>query len=224
MALTKAQIIDLYRVRAAWYDFSANLYYLIGFREARYRKEAVAALGLKTGDTVVEIGCGTGLNFGYLRAAVGGAGKVIGVDLTDAMLAQAGQRIAREEWSNVMLVQRDAVAYEFPAEVQGVLSTFALTLVPEYERVVENAADALAMGGRLVILDFRQPENWPLWLVRLGVFVTRPFGVSLDLTDRKPWLVMQKHFSRVTTTLHFGGSVYIAAGEGREPGNKRGRR
>ncbi|MHB1084865.1 MAG: class I SAM-dependent methyltransferase [Thiobacillus sp.] len=86
MSFTKTQLIDLYRIRAEWYDFSANLYYLIGFREAWYRKQAVSALGLKPGDAVVEIGCGTGLNFGYLRAALGEAGKVVGLDLTDAML------------------------------------------------------------------------------------------------------------------------------------------
>ena len=45
------------------YDISANLYYLIGFREHKYRKMAVDALNLKKGDTVVELGCGTGLNF-----------------------------------------------------------------------------------------------------------------------------------------------------------------
>lgn len=219
MALTKAQLIDLYRVRAAWYDFSANLYYLIGFREAWYRKQAVFALGLKPGDTVVEIGCGTGLNFDYLRTAVGEAGKVVGVDLTDAMLAQAEQRIARERWANVLLVQRDAATYEFPPEVRGVLSSFALTLVPEYEEVIKRAADALATNGRLVVLDFRQPEKWPLWLVCVGMFITQPFGVSMDLTARKPWEVMKKHFSRVTTKSLFGGFVYIAVGEGREPEN-----
>ena len=219
MALTKAQLIDLYRIRAAWYDFSANLYYLIGFREAWYRKQAVSALGLKPGDTVVEIGCGTGLNFSYLRTAVGEAGKVIGVDLTDAMLAQAEQCIARERWANVVLVQCDAAVYEFPPEVRGVLSTFALTLVPEYEEVIKRAADALATGGRLVVLDFRQPEAWHLWLVRVGVFITKPFGVSMDLTVRKPWEVMKKHFPRVTTKSLFGGFVYIAVGEGRAPEN-----
>lgn len=215
MALTKNQLIDLYRLRAGWYDFSANLYYLIGFREARYRKQAVAALGLKPGDTVVEIGCGTGLNFKNLREAVGEEGRIVGVDLTDAMLDQAEQRIARQGWSNVMLVQCDAATYEFPPEVQGVLSTFALTLVPEYERVIARATDALATGGRLVVLDFRQPENWPLWLVRLGVLITQPFGVSLDLAARKPWEAMQQHFPHVTTQYLFGGFVYIAAGEGR---------
>ena len=56
MALTKDQLKHLYRKRAANYDFSANLYYLIGFREESYRKSAVSALGLERGDTVVEIG------------------------------------------------------------------------------------------------------------------------------------------------------------------------
>jgi len=63
MALNKYQIIQLYRKRAANYDWSANLYYLIGFREFKYRKMAIQQLQLQVGDTVVEIGCGTGLNF-----------------------------------------------------------------------------------------------------------------------------------------------------------------
>jgi ubiquinone/menaquinone biosynthesis C-methylase UbiE len=213
MALTKIQLRDLYRTRAARYDFSANLYYLIGFREARYRKRAVSALGLHNGDTVVAIGCGTGLNFPYLVNSIGKTGKLIGIDLTDKMLEKARNRVDRNGWRNVELVEADVVAYVFPSGIQGVLSTFALTLVPEYEQVVAHSAHALASGGRLVIADFKRPDDWPLWLVRLGVLITKPFGVSLDLTDRKPWQVMAKYLSRVTVTEVFGGSVYIAVGE-----------
>lgn len=213
MALTKTQLRDLYRARAARYDFSANLYYLIGFREARYRKRAVSSLGLHNGDTVVEVGCGTGLNFPYLVNSIGKTGKLIGVDLTDKMLERARNRVRRNGWQNVELVEADATAYAFPSGIQGVLSTFALTLVPEYERIIARSTHALASGGRLVIADFKRPDNWPLWLVRLGVLITKPFGVSLDLTDRKPWQVMPKYLSRVTVTEVFGGSVYIAVGE-----------
>lgn len=213
MALTKVQLRDLYRTRAANYDFSANLYYLIGFREVSYRKRAVSALGLHNGDTVVEVGCGTGLNFPYLVRSIGETGKLIGIDLTDRMLEKARDRVRRSGWQNVELVEADAMAYVFPAGIQGVLSTFALTLVPEYEQVIAHSAHALARGGRLVIADFKRPDNWPSWLVRLGVLITRPFGVSLDLTDRKPWQVMTKYLARVTVTEFFGGSVYIAVGE-----------
>ncbi len=86
MALGKSEIQDLYRKRARNYDISANLYYLIGFREAMYRRLAVAQLGLQPGDTLVEIGCGTGLNFQYELRELGPTGTLIGVDLTDAML------------------------------------------------------------------------------------------------------------------------------------------
>jgi len=68
MALTKKELIDLYRLRSRNYDITANLYYLIGFREQAYRKKAVRTLDLKPGDTVVEIGCGTGLNFPLFKA------------------------------------------------------------------------------------------------------------------------------------------------------------
>lgn len=213
MALTKTQLRDLYRKRAAHYDFSANLYYLIGFREARFRKQAVSALDLKRGDTVVEVGCGTGLNFPYLLQAIGDSGRLIGIDFTDAMLKKAKERIQRNGWRNVELVETDAVAYEFPTRVHGIVSMFALTLVPEYEQVIDHAARALVAGGRFVLADFKKPDKWPPWLVKLGVLITKPFGVSLDLADRRPWETMTKYFAHVTMTELFGGSVYVAVGE-----------
>ncbi len=213
MPLSKDSIRDLYRKRAGAYDFSANLYYLLGFREAHYRKQAVAALNLKPGDSVVEIGCGTGLNFKYLQQAMGDSGRIIGVDLTNAMLQQAEARIEKHHWHNVELVQGDAARYDFPDNIQGVISSFALTLVPEFESVIQQAYQALAPGGHLVILDLKLPGNWPLWLIKLGVLITRPFGVTLDLAERKPWQVMQKYFPSVTVKQRFGGFAYIAVGE-----------
>jgi demethylmenaquinone methyltransferase/2-methoxy-6-polyprenyl-1,4-benzoquinol methylase len=212
MALAKNQILELYRRRAGNYDLSANLYYLIGFREAKYRKMAVAALKLRPGDAVVELGCGTGLNFGYLADAVGGAGRIIGVDLTDAMLEKARQRIAKKGWRNVSVVQSDAAEYEFPPDPKGVISTFALTLVPEYEQVIGRVAQVLAPGGRLVVLDFKKPSQWPPCVFKFGVWITHPFGVSLDLAERKPWTAMTKYFPDVSLQECYGGFVYIATG------------
>jgi len=212
MALAKDTIRALYRKRASWYDFSANAYYLIGFREAKYRKMAVSELTLEVGDTVIEIGCGTGLNFKYLIQSIGHAGQLIGVDLTDAMLEIAKSRIERSGWKNVQLVQSDAANYAFPSKTKGVISTFALTLVPEYETIIERAANSLVSGGKFVILDFKKPERWPLWVAKIGVAITKPFGVSLDLAERKPWEVMNKYFKNVTMTDIYGGFVYIAVG------------
>lgn len=213
MALRKDAVRDLYRERAGSYDIAANLYYLIGFREVKYREMAISALRLKPGGTVVEIGCGTGLNFQYVLQSIGKTGRLIGVDLTDAMLEKAKSRVEKNGWGNVHLVQSDAAKYAFSSGINGIYSTFALTLVPEYEEIIERASHALAAGGRFVVLDLRKPERYPTWIIKLGVAITRPFGVSLDLAERKPWEIMKKYFSNVTVTGIFGGFAYIAVGE-----------
>jgi demethylmenaquinone methyltransferase/2-methoxy-6-polyprenyl-1,4-benzoquinol methylase len=213
MAFNKEEIAGIYKKRARNYDLSANLYYLIGFRETAYRKRAVALLNLRQGDTVVEVGCGTGLNFRLLRDAVGPDGKIIGVDLTPEMLGEARERVKRNGWENVELVQSDAAAYEFPEGINGVVSTFAITLMPEYDRIIRNGAGALAEGGRLVVADFKRPEGWPDWLVRLFVFIMSPFGVTIDLAERTPWESVVRYLSPAAFEESYLKGVYIVAGE-----------
>lgn len=168
---------------------------------------------MNSGDTVLEIGCGTGLNFELLQHQVGPQGKIIGVDLTAEMLAKARRRIERNHWSNITLMQSDAAAFEFPRQVDGIISTFALTLVPEYDKVIQHAAAALPSGKRLVILDFKMPDSWPMWLIKLLVILTRPYGVTLDLGDRHLWESVDRYLKTVLfKELYFGG-VYICAGQ-----------
>jgi len=215
MALAKKHIADLYQKRAKHYDYSANFYYLLGIREFAYRKTAVEALKSAPGDTVVEIGCGTGLNFRLLRDRVGWEGKIIGVDLTAEMLSEANRRIERNKWTNIELVQCDAGAYSFPEHVDGVISTFAITLVAEYDEIIKRGAAALAPGKRFVVLDFKLPPGWPRWLVKLFVVLTRPFGVTLDLADRHPWESMERHLNLKEFKSFYFGGIYLAAGEKR---------
>lgn len=54
------------------------LYRLAGMRIETYHRRAVEGLCLKLGDTVVDLGCGTGLNFRYLQTAVGADGRIVG--------------------------------------------------------------------------------------------------------------------------------------------------
>ena len=213
MALAKNRIAEIYRKRARYYDYSANFYYLIGIREFAYRRIAVEALKLEHGDTVVEIGCGTGLNFRLLRNRVGAEGRIIGVDLTDEMLAAAGRRIERNQWTNIELVQCDARSYTFPEHVEAVISTFAITLVAEYDKIIKRGAAVLAPGKRLAVLDFKLPDNWPMWLVKFFVILSRPFGVTLDLADRHPWESIERYLDLKEFKNFYFGSIYLAAGE-----------
>lgn len=211
--LNRQELIELYRRRAKRYDFTANLYYLVGFREWSYRKKAVSALDLSPGDTVVEIGCGTGLNFDLLQQQVGSEGKIIGVDLTDAMLRQAQTRIDDKGWKNVNLVQCDASTYEFPAGVDGILSTFALTLVPEFDAVIEHGAAALGEGKHWVVADLKMPSNFFRHFYPLLLPIFGPFGVTLDLQSRHPWESIQGHLGNVSNEDFFFGFTYVAYGK-----------
>lgn len=213
MALDKNSLAELYAKRASGYDFTANAYYLLGFREFAYRKEAIRALNLQRGDTVLEIGCGTGLNFSRLIDCIGPEGKLIGVDLTAEMLKQAADRVRRHSWNNVELVRQDAATYPFPDQVDGILSTFALTLIPEYDEIVKNGVAALGPNRRFAILDFKEPEHWPSWLIQFFVAITRPFGVSLDLAERHPWESLARYADPVEFHEFYFGAVYLCVGE-----------
>jgi demethylmenaquinone methyltransferase/2-methoxy-6-polyprenyl-1,4-benzoquinol methylase len=210
---TPEEVNEVYRRRARFYDWSVNAYYLIGFRWWAYRRRAIAALGLQPGATVVEIGCGTGLNFRLLQGSIGLSGRLIGVDLSTDMLQQARQRVAVKGWSNVELVPARAADYNFPSGVDAVFSTFALSLEPRFDEVIANAAMALVAGGRFVLLDLRMPDNWLRSLAPLLVWLVRPFAVSLEVAKRQPWESLQRHFSQYSYQEGYLGLVYIAVGQ-----------
>ena len=206
----QAPIIDIYRQRAKGYDASG-----ISSLET-WRKKAVKLLNLERGDLVVDIGCGTGLNFALLQEAIGPEGRIIGVDLTDAMLDQARQRVAEHGWKNVELVQSDATQYAFPTQVDGIISTFALTFVPDCERVIQNGCRALAPGRQWVVLDMAWPTGWPLWWRHL-LFFLPSYGITADVIQRRPWQTirrtMERHLVDVTRKEFWMGFFYLASGE-----------
>ncbi len=210
-------MISIYRKRAKRYDWTTLLLYLVGFRHWAYRKRAAAALCLQKGDTVVDLGCGTGLNFSLLQEQIGPKGKIIGVDLTDAMLAEAERRILTHGWLNVELVKSDAALYMFPASLDGIISAFALTLVPEFDEVVRRGCEALRQGKRFVILDFKMPSGRFMKKAApvLAKLMTGPFGGTLEMATRKPWESLKRYLAGAESRELFHGGAYIAVGEKR---------
>ena len=184
--MAKADIVKTYGRLARNYDLEEKLLLLVGVRFASYRKESVKQLNLKPGDTVIELGCGTGLNIPLLQKAVGPGGRIIGVDMTKGMLREAEKKVQRNGWKNVELVESDMAEYRFP-KADGIFSTCAITLVPEYDDIIRKGSEALKKGGRFVIMDFKKPP-WPMWLVKIAArLLVEPFGGTLEMASRHPW-------------------------------------
>ena len=213
---TREHLIETYRKKAKRYDITSRLSPVPGYPERAQRHRAIQALGLRAGDRVIDIACGTGRNFPLIEKVIGPGGRIVGVDLTDAMLARARDRIETNGWSNVSLVQADAADFDFPAEVDAILSTYALTQVPGCAQVIAHGAAALSGGGRWVVLDLKVPDNAPGWLVQPGAAIARKFASVDEWIMRRPWetirAAMQEELADLSWTELFFGTAFLAAG------------
>ena len=218
---TREHLIQTYRKKAKHYDITSRLYPAPGYPQRGQRLRAVQALRLRPGDTVIDIACGTGLNFPLLHQAVGPGGRIVGVDLTDAMLARARDRTQANGWGNVSLVHADAAGFGFPAGADAIVSTYALTQVPECAQVITRGTAALAAGGRWAVLDLKVPGRTPGWLARAGTATVRPFASIDQWINRRPWetirTAMQEELTSFSWTELFFGTAFLAAGT-RGPG------
>ena len=213
---TREHLIETYRNKAKHYDITSRLYPVPGYPQRAQRLRAVRALGLRAGDSVIDMACGTGLNFPLIEDVIGPDGRIVGVDLTDAMLAHAQDRIDTNGWSNVRLVQADAIDFDFPSDVDAILSTYALSQVPECAEVIAHGAAALSGRGRWVVLDLKVPDNTPGWLAQLGSAIVRPFASIDEWMMRRPWeairVAMQQELADFSWSELLFGTAFLAAG------------
>jgi len=137
---------EFYGRWAALYDLLATLPGV-----GRWRRAAADALDLSPGDTVVEMGCGTGANLPYLRRRVGPEGRVVGVDLTAELLERAGERSSR-----AVLLRGDATRPPV-VEADAVLGTFVTGMFEDPSNVVAEWCDLCS--GRVALMDLSTTDR-----------------------------------------------------------------
>jgi demethylmenaquinone methyltransferase/2-methoxy-6-polyprenyl-1,4-benzoquinol methylase len=181
------------------------------FVPAGLRRRAVEALGVRSGDRVLEIGCGTGRNLPFLSAAVGTNGRVYGIDLSDGMLGKARALGRRNEWRNVHLVRSEALGYAAPEPLDGVLFSLSYNTMPHHRAVLDHALSQLKPGGRVVIMDAKLPSGrfgdilvpFSLWLMR-RTFLGNPL--------LRPWENLGRTTQDFTMRTFLFDSYYICSG------------
>jgi ubiquinone/menaquinone biosynthesis C-methylase UbiE len=187
---------DYYTVRNR-YDRIAKfipLFDRVLFLPRDSRRKAVDRLDLTAGDSVLDIGCGTGRSLPYLQQAVGPSGRVYGIDISRGMLRQARKLCAAHRWDNVELSECDAAEFTAPTPLNGVLFSLSYNTMPHHRAVLRKAWDQLVPGGHLVIMDAKVPPGlsgklvlpFSLWLMKhtmLGNPLIHPWEELAALTD-----------------------------------------
>jgi S-adenosylmethionine-diacylgycerolhomoserine-N-methlytransferase len=201
-ALSQTAVQRFYRYHARVYD-STRWMILHG------RRRAVERLRLTPASSVLEIGCGTGLNFRYVLDHLDPqSGRLTGLDFSADMLELAARRVSSRQWDNVELMQGDATTMSLGRRFDGILFAYSLTMIPDWEAALRRACEHLKPGGRLVVLDFGQFAGWgplgPLmraWLKANHVLTLRPY---LDL--------LRELFSELEIHHWLGGYSFTAVG------------
>ncbi|MGR8999157.1 MAG: class I SAM-dependent methyltransferase [Gammaproteobacteria bacterium] len=214
MQISKKKVEDVYQKNAGYYDLAVKLFYpLIGLKINTYRKNAVEYLNLKEGDCVVDLGCGTGLCFPLIMEKIGLEGKLIGVDISSAMLSVAEDRVSSARWKNVELIHSDIELYDIPSGINGVISTGVFGYLNKREEVLEKINQSLVDHGKVVIVDGKRPHKWPSFLFRIFVKLSSPYGLTESYFDNDTPVLVSRLFQNVTFEDMYGGLLYITSGE-----------
>jgi phosphatidylethanolamine/phosphatidyl-N-methylethanolamine N-methyltransferase len=141
------------RQRRAW-DRASYGYGLVERLGAAHRHLTVRALDLDAGESVLDVGCGSGGDLELLQATVGPAGRVVGVEFSPKLARAAGRRIEAADWSTVELRLADATKQPMGTnEFDAAVANCSLSTMPEVDAALDNIYRALRPGGRLMVWD-----------------------------------------------------------------------
>jgi S-adenosylmethionine-diacylgycerolhomoserine-N-methlytransferase len=166
-----AALMDsIYRGQRHIYDLTRK-YYLFG------RDKLIAGLDARPGSTVLEVGCGTGRNLAKVGRRWPGV-ALHGLDLSCEMLKSAGARLGGQ----ATLALGDATDFSAPVlfgrpQFDRVILSYALSMIPDWQAALAQAAVMLAPGGSLHVVDFGDLAGLPAplraalraWLARFHV-------------------------------------------------------
>ena len=170
---------------------------------AAHRDDIVAAVGLREGQAVADVGAGTGLFMEPFAQAVGPSGRVYAVDLAPAMVRHLLQRKRRLGIEQVQVVECTEDSVELPANSVDVVFVCDTYHHFEYPRAtLASIHAALRPGGELVVVDFHRIEGvsrpWLLEHVRAGeeVFTAEIEDAGFERVQRRDDLLEENYFLR----------------------------
>jgi SAM-dependent methyltransferase len=190
-----------YRRRAKFYDLELALIEPV-------RRRAVERLGLKGGETVLDVGCGTGLSLELIEQRVGRQGKIIGIEQSSDMLEQARARADRDRFENVTLINSPVEEAEIPFLADAALFHFTHDIL-RTPAAVANVISHLKPGARVVASGLKWARPWVL---PTNLMVLQAALVSVTSLEglAQPWSNLARWARIDDVQMMLGRGVYIA--------------
>ena len=164
---------------------------------------------LRPGETVVDLGSGAGMDVFLAARQVGPGGRVIGVDMTDAMLEKARKNAVSTGLDNVEFRKGNIEALPLDdASIDVILSNCVISLSPDKEQVYREAHRVLRPGGRALVSDLVLSRPVPAETIAAADALLG-FGGGVELRNDYLALIRGAGFEdvRVTSEAPFGDSL-----------------
>ncbi|HEX2822633.1 MAG TPA: class I SAM-dependent methyltransferase [Streptosporangiaceae bacterium] len=180
-----------------------------------YRETIVEALPVSPGEVVLDVGCGTGLCCGLLAEKVGPQGSVVGIEESPEMAAVARERIAREGWPNVTVVQ--AGAEDAPIAVTADAALFcAVHDILQSPDALRNVMNQLRPGAQVAAGGGKWAAPWMVAVNMQAKLLHAPYVRSFDGFDR-PWHYLEQLTEDVQVRELAFGTGYVLTGRRSDP-------
>ncbi len=178
-----------------------------------YRARVIEQLELKDTSRVLDVACGTGLNFERLQASLSAEGVLCGIDQSAKTLALARRRIQRHGYRNVTLIETDAKRYTATTPFDAALCTFAIEIIPPWRETIDMMVNAVRPGGRIGFIGFKESSKAPGIANRFFRLISVPFG-GVDLNRDVRGHLLER-CEEVFYEEVYGGYYYLLVGEKR---------
>ena len=195
--------LALYRARCGYYDLQLAPYEAL-------RRCAIEHLALQPGQTVLDIGCGTGMSLDLLQQAVGPQGQVVAIDQSREMLDQARRRVDCAGWHQIELVCSPVQDAALPAGADAALFHFTHDIL-QTPAALDHVLAYLAPGARLAVCGLKWAPPWFAALNPLVWWNAVQSVTTLDGLDA-PWAGLAQRGARLTVESLFGGTLFLACG------------
>lgn len=194
---------EAYRSQAGRYDQRTNAF-------QHWRELLIERLPVRRGDTVLDVGCGTGLCVPLLQHKVGPTGTIVGIDESEQMLDVAARRIAEHGWDNVRLIAAPVADATINATADAAVFCAVHDLM-QCPAALSNVFDNLRRGAPVAATGGKWPAPW-MWPLRAWVAALHaPFITDFTGFDR-PWRQLAGYVTDLRIQELAFGAGYMALG------------